>query len=97
MKLLHHGIDFKEFEAHRSETDYFHSYHTPCQGKANQGYCAVIAILADNRGRIILNIRCLDCGKRDALKVSAENPSIETIYLSPSLKSRIGQHKWDDE
>jgi len=61
MKLIHHGIDYRDFEASRSDTDYILFHHTSCKDEPNQGYCEVIAVLLDHHGRVIFNLRCQDC------------------------------------
>ena len=96
-KILHHGLLTGEFIPRRSGTDYFYFFHKPCSDKPNRGLCEVYAILVDNSGRVIFNLKCRDCGEVDALKTvpSGEKP-LEKFHLSPSLKSRIKRHWWDD-
>jgi hypothetical protein len=102
-KLLHHGNCSGEFEPCYTGTDYFNFRHTPCRGKANCGLCEITAILIDNQGRVIFNLKCVDCGSVDALKTSPQllryqrlKDALEVFHLSPNLKSRIKRHWWDD-
>lgn len=99
-KIIHHGSCDGKFEPRRSETDYFGFFHKPCADKQHKGGSYIYAVLIDNSGRVIFNFECADCGSRDALKTRTDmfNPdiTIEHIYLSPSLKKRIGRHEWDN-
>jgi len=96
--LLHHGLCRGEFEPRYVGADYFAFYHKP-----DNGYAMITAILIDNRGRAIFNLRCEKCGEEDALKTSPrlwtnfpEDRTIEFYHLSPKLRSRIGRHSWDN-
>ena len=90
-----------------ADTDYFAFSHKSCETKNNFGACTIYAVLIDNSGRVIFNIRCEDCGKVDALKThtylfapslvsKGSAHTVESIYLSPKLQERIGKHAWDD-
>lgn len=62
-KILHHGSSKGEFEPKYLGTDYFIFIHKPCNERAK-----VTHVLLDDHMRIIFNIECVKCGKRDALK-----------------------------
>jgi len=105
--LIHHGDCSEEFEPRYQGTDYFSFIHQPCQGKENNGFSVIYAVLVDNQGRIIFNLECRDCHRADALKAHTffltkhETPegkehTIEAIYLSPKLRQRVQKHDWDD-
>jgi len=70
-KLLHHGLLSYAFRPLFIGTDYFTFYHKPCFDQRKEpyyGHCKITAILIDNSGRIIFNLKCQSCGFRDALK-----------------------------
>jgi len=106
--LLHHGLCSEEFEPRHVGTDYFAFFHRPCRDREWHGLCNITAVLIDNRGRIIFNLKCKDCGFKDALKTSpnlfriqeerlTESEILRVFHLSPKLKARCRQHWWDDE
>jgi len=92
-RLLHHGNCSGEFKPKYIGSDYFKFYHKPCLNKPNYGFCDIIAVLIDNQGRIVFNLKCEDCGAIDALKIGAP---LEVFHLSPKLKNRVNKHWWDD-
>jgi len=105
--LIHHGELSEEFKPSYRGTDYFEFRHVTCREGEHRGRCLIYAALIDNQGRIIFNLECRDCGRIDALKThtylmakgetpGGEDHTIEAIYLSPELRSRIGKHYWDD-
>jgi len=105
--LLHHGLCSEEFEPRFIGTDYFDFWHKPCANKEWHGLCDITAILIDNQGRIIFNLKCRDCGAKDALKTSpqlfktreerlSESEVLQLFHLSPKLKQRCRRHYWDD-
>jgi hypothetical protein len=104
-KLLHHGLCSEEFSPRFIGTDYFDFYHAPCSNKDWHGLSDVIAVLIDNQGRVIFNLKCRDCGKIDALKTSpqlfrinrlSEDELLKVFHLSPKLKARCTRHVWDN-
>jgi len=106
-KLLHHGLCTEEFQPRFIGTDYFDFFHKPCATKQWHGLSDIIAVLIDNQGRVIFNLRCRDCSKIDALKTSpqlfrnkeerlGENEVLQLFHLSPKLKARCKQHEWDN-
>jgi hypothetical protein len=98
-KILHHGFCTGEFEPRYQGTDYFGFYHTPCFDMPMEGFCDIVAVLIDNYGRIIFNIRCKDCGTHDALKTTPSSNGDEAVkffYLSPKLRNRVRRHWWDN-
>jgi len=106
--LLHHGLCTEEFEPRFIGTDYFCFWHKPCQNREWHGLADITAILIDNSGRIIFNLKCRDCGAKDALKTSpnlfriqeerlSESEILRVFHLSPLLKARCKPHWWDDE
>ncbi|RLI44355.1 hypothetical protein DRO69_07575 [Candidatus Bathyarchaeota archaeon] len=106
-KLLHHGLLSYAFRPLFIGTDYFTFYHKPCFDQRKEpyyGHCKITAILIDNSGRIIFNLKCQSCGFRDALKTHPflwvpnkdEKCVYKRFYISPKLKSRVKKHWWDD-
>lgn len=104
-ELLHHGLVTEEFNVVFTGSDYFTFFHTPCKDETegSGGHCDVPAVLIDNTGRVIFNLKCKNCGKVDALKMHPrmwEQPPdpkiLERFHLSPGLKKRVGKHDWDD-
>ena len=106
--LLHHGLCTEEFEPKHVGTDYFAFWHTPCATREQHGLADITAILIDNSGRIIFNLKCRDCGAKDALKTSpqlfrtreerlSESEVLRLFHLSPKLRARCRRHWWDDE
>jgi len=103
MKLIHHGNCKGEFTPFFIGTDYFAFKHKPCDDSNHTGFSEITAVLIDNKGRIIFNLKCTHCGKTDALKTSRKiwnlkkpPENTEYIYLSPNLKNQIKTHKWDN-
>jgi hypothetical protein len=105
--LLHHGLCTEQFEPRWIGTDYFDFWHKPCRNAEWHGLCDITAVLIDNQGRIIFNLKCRDCGAKDALKTSpqlfrskeerlGENEVLQLFHLSPKLKQRCRRHYWDD-
>jgi hypothetical protein len=100
-RIMHHGSveGAKEFEPRYTGTDYFNFFHKPCANKEHQGFSDIYAFLIDEQGRLIFNFKCKDCGAINALRTHTDwdndKITIEHIYLSPSLKQRIGKHSWD--
>lgn len=96
-KLLHHGKCTGNFEVRNAGTDYFGFWCKKCNYQSE-----VTAILIDNAGRVIFNLRCHGCGETDALKTHPEWGSIKRgdpllkFHLSPKLSSRIKRHNWDN-
>ncbi|MEM3579590.1 MAG: hypothetical protein QXL54_05155 [Candidatus Bathyarchaeia archaeon] len=105
-RLLHHGLCSGEFSPRYVGTDYFTFYHVPCfrKGLEHYGHCDVTAVLIDNDGRIIFNLKCKDCGAVDALKTHPllwhqkceSRNTLTRFHLSPKLKTRIRRHWWDN-
>ena len=60
LPVIHHGME-ETFEIIPTQTDYFWFWHKPCRNEKNHGYCEIYAVLIDNAGRVIFNLRCLDC------------------------------------
>ncbi|HDD40377.1 MAG TPA: hypothetical protein ENG21_03915 [Nitrososphaeria archaeon] len=99
--VLHHGLLTYEFRPIFVGTDYFCFIHLPCHSIAD-----IERVLIDNNGRIIFNLKCRECGKRDALKTHPyfhrlserpkEFPYREIFFLSPRLAECVGEHWWDD-
>lgn len=110
-KILHHGLCSEEFEPRFIGTDYFAFYHKPCVGeKLGEGYCKITKVLIDEHMRIIFNLECLTCGKKDALKTipwlwrskeakKTEKKTVDEILkifeFSPIYKNCVGRHSWD--
>ena len=106
-KLLHHGLCIEEFEPRWIGTDYFDFFHKPCANKPWHGLSDITAVLIDNQGRIVFNLKCRDCSKIDALKTSpqlfrskeerlGEDELLKLFHLSPKLKARCRRHVWDN-
>jgi hypothetical protein len=106
--LLHHGLCTEEFEPRFLACDYYGFYHRPCVNERWHGLSEITAVLIDNSGRIIFNLRCKDCGARDALKThpflykskderERVGDVLKLFHLSPKLKARCRAHWWDDE
>jgi len=106
-EILHHGLCSGQFFPLYVGTDYFAFYHRPCFEAKKEpwlGHSEITAILIDNSGRIIFNLKCRTCGFKDALKthpylwIPKKDPkyAFRRFHLSPKLKSRIGVHWWDD-
>ena len=103
--MLHHGLCSEEFEPRYVGTDYFEFFHKPCINREWHGLADITAVLIDNQGRIIFNLKCRDCGAKDALKTSpqlfrtnrlSESEVLQLFHLSPKLKARCRRHYWDD-
>jgi len=97
-KLLHHGLCLGEFRPRYIGTDYFVFFHEPCFSIAD-----ITAVLVDNQGRIIFNVKCRNCGKKDVLKThpyifrKIPKNGVENIfYFSPKWKKRCQEHWWDN-
>jgi hypothetical protein len=97
----------EEFQPRFIGTDYFEFFHEPCSNKPWHGLSDITAVLIDNQGRIIFNLKCRDCGAKDALKTSpqlfrskeerlGENEVLQLFHLSPKLKVRCKRHVWDN-
>lgn len=73
-KIMKHGKMFGQLNVVYLGTDYFAFFHKPCCGTeaANSGLCHVEHLLLDFGGRIIFELRCLDCGFTDVLKTRFE-------------------------
>lgn len=105
-KFLHHGLCSEKFYPKYVGTDYFAFYHLPCAGKEWSGFSPIKAILVDNKGRVVFNLECRDCGAKDALKCHPllwtnprpkETPLQEFFHLSPKLAKCVAKHSWDEE
>ena len=105
--LLHHGLCSEAFEPRFIGTDYFCFWHVPCKNADWHGLCDITAVLIDNSGRIVFNLKCRDCGAKDALKTSpqlfktreerlTEAEVLKLFHLSPRLKARCKPHWWDN-
>ena len=105
--LLHHGLCSEEFEPRWIGTDYFCFWHVPCKNREWHGLCDITAVLVDNRGRVIFNLKCRDCGAKDALKTSpqlfrtgeerlSESEVLRLFHLSQKLRARCKPHWWDN-
>jgi len=100
-KILHHGLCTGEYEPFYVGADYFAFFHKPCKALAYPE-----KVLVDNEGRIIFNLKCIECGKRDALKTHPylfrlherpkEMPLQKIFHLSPKLAKSVKKHWWDD-
>ena len=105
-EILHHGSLSAlkgEFEPRYMRTDYFIFIHKPCNTTAK-----ITHVLLDDQGRIIFNLECIKCGKRDALKTHphafipnrpdklTEEMRKEIFLLSPKYKKCCRKHEWDD-
>jgi hypothetical protein len=105
-RLLHHGSCMGEFEPQYMGTDYFMFRHKPCVEEEKwHGHSLITAVLIDNDGRIIFNLKCRSCGKRDALKTHPSLwvhprekpfPHEQFFKLSPKLKGCVKRHWWDN-
>lgn len=91
--LVHHGMCTGEFKPRYIGTDYFLFYHTPCKETKTGGLCDNAAVLVDNTGRIIFNLKCGECGAEDALKTKVgmwamgeKKPPVEKFHLSARAK-----------
>lgn len=87
-EILHHGLLTGQFETILSGTDYFYFWCKQCQALAE-----ITAVLIDNQGRIIFNLKCPKCGALDALKTAVYN---RAIHISPQWKKNVRKHWWDD-
>lgn len=87
LPLIHHGSTENRFEIEQT-TDYFYIIHKACKEKKHRGICEVYALWIDDEYRIILNVRCPDCGTVDALKTHLPDPS--RFFITSKLESRIG-------
>ena len=106
--LLHHGLCSEEFEPRFVGCDYYCFYHRTCANERWHGLAEITAVLIDNSGRVIFNLKCRDCGARDALKThpflfkskderERVGDVLKLFHLSPKLKARCRAHWWDDE
>ena len=105
-KLLHHGDCTEEFEPQYTGTDYFTFRHKPCREEEKwHGHSLITAVLIDNDGRIIFNLKCRSCGKIDALKTHPflwvrpkpnPFPHEQFFKFSPKLKGCVKRHWWDN-
>ncbi|MFC1755512.1 hypothetical protein ACFL96_19330 [Thermoproteota archaeon] len=94
--LLHHGLCSEHFKPGFFGSDYF-GFFCKCKERAD-----IYAVLIDERGRIIFNIRCNKCQVADAIKTitmlftpAKKDFDLSRIHLSPSLKNRVSKHSWD--
>ena len=90
-KIIHHGNCSGQFEPICSGTDYFYFRHKPCQKIAH-----ITAVLLDEQARIIFNLKCPECGFRDAVKTTPGHHSLNLFHISPCYRKNIHKHWWDN-
>lgn len=94
IKLLYHGRCSRIFEPIYYDTDYFTFQCKKCREVSE-----IVAVILDDVGRIIFDLKCPKCGEFDALKTHPDfrmrkkDSGLSKFYLSSKLRERIGRLK----
>lgn len=79
---MHHGVLSGEFEPRWTGTDYCDFYHKLCNSKA-----LIMGVVLDYQMRIVFTVKCLKCGKVDALKFSIDFPEVYNALENSDSKT----------